>query len=86
MLTQPIARSFDLDDARMMEQRSRSATVATSASMLYRVRRQLVEEGLKAVLSGKQRETITKLIALECSKPPKAALRRRSSIKAASTT
>jgi Homeodomain-like domain len=50
--------------------------------MLYRVRRQLVEEGLEAVLSRKQRETPAvsrifdgekeaKLIALACSKPPK---------------
>src|ERR1700751_499476 len=54
----------------------------TSASMVYRVRRQLVEEGLEAVLSRKQRATPAvppifdgekeaKLIALACSKPPK---------------
>jgi hypothetical protein len=54
----------------------------TSASMLYRVRKQLVEEGLEAVLSRKQRaspavsrifdgEKEAKLIALACSKPPK---------------
>jgi hypothetical protein len=54
----------------------------TSASMVYRVRQQLVEEGLEAVLSRKQRATPAvprifdgekeaKLIALACSKPPK---------------
>ena len=53
----------------------------TSASMVYRVRQQLVEEGLEAVLSRKQRATPAvarifdgekeaKLIALACSKPP----------------
>ena len=58
------------------------AALDTSASMLYRVRRQLVEEGFEAVLSRKQRETPAvsrifdgekeaKLIALACSKPPK---------------
>ncbi|MGH7192214.1 MAG: IS630 family transposase [Candidatus Saccharimonadales bacterium] len=54
----------------------------TSASMVYRVRQQLVEEGLEAVLSRKQRATPAiprifdgekeaKLIALACSNPPK---------------
>jgi hypothetical protein len=54
----------------------------TSASMVYRVRQQLVEEGLEAVLGRKQRATPAvarifdgekeaKLIALACSKPPK---------------
>jgi len=54
----------------------------TSASMVYRVRQQLVEAGLEAVLSRKQRATPAvprifdgekeaKLIALACSKPPK---------------
>src|SRR6266568_4817155 len=54
----------------------------TSASMAYRVRKQLVEEGFEAVLSRKQRATPAvarifdgereaKLIALACSKPPK---------------
>src|ERR1700741_1127676 len=54
----------------------------TSPSMVYRVRKQLVEEGLEAVLSRKQRATPAvpaifdgekeaKLIALACSKPPK---------------
>jgi transposase len=54
----------------------------TSASMVYRVRKQLVEEGFAAVLSRKQRSTPAvarifdgekeaKLIALACSKPPK---------------
>jgi hypothetical protein len=54
----------------------------TSASMVYRVRKQLVEEGFEAVLSRKPRmtppvaaifdgEKEAKLIALACSKPPK---------------
>ena len=53
----------------------------TSPSMVYRVRKQLVEEGFEAVLSRKQRampavarifdgEREAKLIALACSKPP----------------
>jgi len=53
-----------------------------SPSMVYRVRKQLVEEGLEVVLSRKQRATPAvppifdgekeaKLIALACSKPPK---------------
>jgi hypothetical protein len=52
----------------------------TSASMVYRVRKQLVEEGFAAVLSRKRRATPAvprifdgekeaKLIALACSKP-----------------
>jgi transposase len=56
--------------------------LATSASMVYRVRKQLVEEGFEAVLSRKPRvtpavprifdgEKEAKLIALACSKPPK---------------
>ena len=56
------------------------AALDTSASMLYRVRKQL-EEGLETVLSRKQRATPAvarifdgekeaKLIALDCSKPP----------------
>jgi hypothetical protein len=56
--------------------------LATSASMVYRVRKQLVEEGFEAVLSRKPRATPAvprifdgekeaKLIALACSKPPK---------------
>lgn len=63
-------------DSRIME------ALETSPSMLYRVRKQLVEEGLEAVLSRKQRATPAvarifdgekeaKLIALACSKPPK---------------
>lgn len=63
-------------DARIIE------ALETSASMVYRVRRQLVEEGLEAVLSRKQRarpavepifdgEKEAKLIALACSSPPK---------------
>ena len=54
----------------------------TSVSMVYRVRKQLVEEDFEAVLSRKQRATPAvarifdgekeaKLIALACSKPPK---------------
>jgi transposase len=54
----------------------------TSASMIYRVRKQLVEEGFEAVLRRKPRmtppvaaifdgEKEAKLIALACSKPPK---------------
>ena len=53
----------------------------TSASLVYRVRKQLVEEGFEEVLSRKQRATPAvqrifdgekeaKLIALACSKPP----------------
>src|SRR5437879_5369319 len=58
----------------------------TSVSMVYRVRKQLVEEGFEAVLSRKQRarpavarifdgEKEAKLIALACSKPPKGRVR-----------
>ena len=54
----------------------------TSVSMVYRVRKQLVEEGFEAVLSRKQRATPAvprifdgekeaKLIALACSEPPR---------------
>jgi hypothetical protein len=54
----------------------------TNVSMVSRVRKQLVEEGVEAVLSRKQRampavpqifdgEKEAKLIALACSKPPK---------------
>ena len=53
----------------------------TSVSMVYRVRKQLAEEGFEAVLNRKQRATPAvarifdgekkaKLIALACSKPP----------------
>jgi hypothetical protein len=63
-------------DNRIME------ALDASPSMVYRVRKQLVEEGLEAVLSRKQRATPAippifdgekeaKLIALACSKPPK---------------
>src|SRR6516165_7735812 len=62
------------------------AALETSASMVYRVRKQLVEEGLEAVLSRRQRATPAvppifdgekeaKLIALACSKPPKGRVR-----------
>jgi hypothetical protein len=58
------------------------AALETRPSMVYRVRKQLVEEGFEAVLSRKQRATPAvarifdgekeaKLIALACSKPPK---------------
>jgi transposase len=58
------------------------AALDTSTSMVYRVRKQLVEEGFVAVLSRKQRKTPAvprifdgekeaKLTALACSKPPK---------------
>src|SRR6266446_5363727 len=58
------------------------AALETSESMVYRARKQLVEEGFEAVLSRKQRalpavppifdgEKEAKLIALACSKPPK---------------
>ena len=54
----------------------------TNLSMVYRVRKQLVEEGFEAVLSRKPRATPAvprifdgekeaRLIALACSKPPK---------------
>src|SRR6202162_1827683 len=54
----------------------------TRVSMVYRVRKQLAEEGFEAVLNRKQRATPAvarifdgekeaKLIALACSKPPK---------------
>jgi hypothetical protein len=62
------------------------AALDTSVSMVYRVRKQLVEEGFEAVLSRKQRATPAvarifdgekeaKLIALACSKPPKGRVR-----------
>lgn len=63
-------------DSRIIE------ALETNASMVYRVRRQLVEEGFEAVLRRKQRATPpvsrifdgekeARLIALACSKPPK---------------
>jgi hypothetical protein len=63
-------------DSRIIE------ALETSVSMVYRARKQLVEEGFEAVLSRKQRATPAvarifdgekeaKLIALACSKPPK---------------
>ncbi len=62
------------------------AALDTSASMVYRVRKQLVEEGFEAVLSRKQRkapavlrifdgEKEAKLIALACCKPPQGCAR-----------
>ncbi|MPZ32720.1 MAG: hypothetical protein GEV13_17290, partial [Rhodospirillales bacterium] len=67
-------------DSRIIE------ALETSASMVYRVRKQLVEEGFEAVLSRKPRATPAvprifdgekeaKLIALACSKPPKGRVR-----------
>ena len=58
----------------------------TSPSMVYRVRKDLVEEGLEAVLGRKQRampaiarifdgEKEARLITLACSKPPKGRVR-----------
>lgn len=57
------------------------AALDTTLSMIYRARKQLVEEGLESVLSRKKRETPpvarifdgekeAKLIALACSAPP----------------
>ena len=62
-------------DSRIIE------ALETSVSMVYRVRRQLVEEGFEAVLHRKRRalpavqrifdgEKEAKLIALACSRPP----------------
>ena len=67
-------------DSRIIE------ALETSPSMVYRARKQLVEEGFDAVLSRKQRampaverifdgEKEAKLIALACSKPPKGRVR-----------
>jgi hypothetical protein len=67
-------------DSRIIE------ALETSASMIYRVRKQLVEEGFEAVLSRKQRATPAvprifdgekeaKLVALACSEPPKGRVR-----------
>ena len=64
-----------LSDSRIVE------ALETSVSMVYRVRRQLVEEGLEAVLSRKaparpsvsrifDGEKEARLIVLACSKPP----------------
>ena len=63
-------------DSRIVE------AMETNPSMVYRVRKQLVEDGFEAVLSRKQRatpavarifdgETEAKLMALACSQPPK---------------
>jgi len=62
-------------DSRIIE------ALETTASMVYRVRKQLVEEGFEAVLSRKKRllppvlpifdgEKEARLIALSCSEPP----------------
>ena len=67
-------------DSRIVE------ALETSVSMVFRVRKQLVEEGFEAVLSRKQRATPAvarifdgekeaKLIALACSEPPKGRVR-----------
>ena len=67
-------------DSRIIE------ALETSASMVYRVRKQLAEEGFEAVLSRKPRATPAvprifdgekeaKLIALACSKHPKGRVR-----------
>lgn len=63
------------DDARIAE------ALETSASTVYRTRRQLVEEGLEAALSRKKHDTLriarifdgeaeARLIQLACSEPP----------------
>ena len=77
LLKADISQSGDWwSDSRIIE------ALETSASMVYRVRKQLVEDGFEAVLSRKQRATPAvarifdgekeaKLIALACSKPPK---------------
>src|SRR5215468_7527409 len=51
------------------------AALDTSASMIYRVRKQLVEEGFEAVPRIFDGEKEAKLIALACSKPPKGCAR-----------
>ena len=67
-------------DSRIIE------ALETCASTVYRVRRQLVEEGFEAVLGRKQRATPAvqrifdgekeaKLIALACSQPPRGRVR-----------
>jgi Homeodomain-like domain len=76
-MTQPaIAEAGEgWSDSRIIE------ALDASPSMVYRVRKQLVEEGFAAVLSRKQRATPAvapifdgekeaKLIALACSRPP----------------
>jgi hypothetical protein len=66
----------------MSRKAARAGATAGSFGPWYRARQQLVEEGLEAVLSRKQRATPAvarifdgekeaKLIALACSKPPK---------------
>lgn len=83
LLKARILLKADVSDAGEGWSDSRIITaLETSVSMVYRVRKQLVEEGLEAVLSRKQRTTPAvprifdgekeaKLIALACSKPPK---------------
>jgi transposase len=76
LLKADVSEAEGWSDSRIIE------ALETSVSMVYRVRRQLVEEGFEAVLSRKQRATPAvppifdgekeaKLIALACSKPPK---------------
>jgi hypothetical protein len=83
LLKAGILLKADISDAGDGWSDSRIAeALETNVMMVYRVRKQLVEEGLEAVLSRKQRatpavapifdgETEAKLIALACSKPPK---------------
>ena len=81
LLKADVSQSDDgWSDGRIVE------ALETSASMVYRVRKQLVEEGFEAVLSRKQRATPAvarifdgekeaRLIALACSAPPKGRVR-----------
>jgi hypothetical protein len=82
LLKARILLKADVSDAQGWSDSRIIEALETSASMVYRVRKQLVEEGFEAVLSRKQRarpavapifdgEKEAKLIALACSKPPK---------------
>ena len=86
LLKARILLKADISQGEGWSDRQIIAALETSASMVYRVRKQLVEEGLEAVLSRKQRarpavspifdgEKEAKLIALACSKPPKGRVR-----------
>ncbi len=77
LLKADVSQSVDAwSDSKIIE------ALETNASMVHRVRKQLVEEGFEAVLRRKHRATPAvprifdgekeaKLIALACSKPPK---------------
>src|ERR1700746_2521445 len=87
VLTARILLKADVSDAGPGWSDSRIiAALDTSAAMVARVRKQLVEEGFEAVLSRKQRATPAvppifdgekeaKLIALACSAPPQGRVR-----------